>query len=113
MTKAKKDKLDAAPIAIQCLEANNMCLPESINKVLHIHVALKNDLGQLTKRVNELKSKIEMLPRKQPVLNADTDISQIQDKVDNLENSSRRANMFSGIKSGDAFEPWMSSVLYK
>lgn len=110
MTKMQEDKLDAVAAAVQRLEANNVNLTESINKVLQIHIALKNDLDQLTNRVHEIETKIKSLPSSQPVSNETADMFKIQDKLDDLENCSRQSNiLFFGIPDGDATESWEDS----
>ncbi|KAL1468415.1 hypothetical protein MTO96_041500 [Rhipicephalus appendiculatus] len=110
MTKTQEDKLDAVAAAVQRLEANNVNLTESINKVLEIHIAFRNDLDQLTNRVHEIETKVKSLPSTQPVSNVNADMSKIQDKLDDLENRSRRSNvLFFGIQDGNATEPWEDS----
>ncbi|KAH7985171.1 hypothetical protein HPB49_026570 [Dermacentor silvarum] len=100
----------AMGVSVNAQEDGEAPYVKAIKVVLHIHVTLKNDLQLLTKMVTELEAKLNTLPSKQPVSNENTDISKIQNKVDDLENRSRRLNvLFFGINDSNAAEPWENS----
>lgn len=123
MTKAQEEKLDMVFTTMQRLEASNVKLLESVNKVLCSHIELKNDLESLTKRVDEIEGKFESFSAQRALSSPDAsltkmqnqikdleskcasgasthhsssnqrDIALMQDKIDDLENRSRRSNL--------------------
>lgn len=136
MSKAQEEKLVYVFDAVKRMEASNISVLESVNKVLHIHITLKNDYESLSKRVMELESRVESSISAQIPANNDAKLSQMQsqiiemqskiqspghsvattshnnisvirDKIDDLENRSRRSNvLFYGIADGDPTESW-------
>lgn len=136
MTKPQEEKLDFVFDAVKRMEASNISLLESVNKVLHIHITLKNDYESLSKRVTELESRLESSISAQIPANNDAKLSEMQnqivvlqskiqscgsseattsrvnisiirDKIDDLENRSRRSNvLFYGIADGGPTESW-------
>lgn len=110
MTKEQEAKLDLVTNVVQRLEISNASVLDSINKLLQNHITLKDNLESLTKRVQELETKAEMSPPPQASVNVDENISKLQDKIDDLENRSRRSNvLFFGVTDTDESETWECS----
>ncbi|KAH8036365.1 hypothetical protein HPB51_025706 [Rhipicephalus microplus] len=109
MTKAQEEKLEMVHGAVLRLEANNASVLESVNKISQMHLELKTDLDSLTKRVQVLESKMESVTPTGACGN-NQGISNLQAKIDDLENRSRRSNViFYGIEDGERFETWETS----
>ncbi|XP_075555559.1 uncharacterized protein LOC142588016 [Dermacentor variabilis] len=110
MTKAQEEKLDLVAGSILRVEASNSALQESVNKVLHMHVELKNDLEKLTKRVLDLEQKVAAAPCAQSITSSDNGLVGVQEKIDDLENRSRRSNvLFYGLTDSARSETWEES----
>lgn len=134
MTKAQEKKLDFVFDAVKRLETSNVSVLESVNKVLHIHMGLKNDFELLSKRVTEIESRLESSVSAPLPVNSEEisrlqsqivdlqseihsgasgaapllgNMSNIENKIDELENRSRRFNvLFYGIADGGLSESW-------
>ncbi|XP_077497727.1 uncharacterized protein LOC144108342 [Amblyomma americanum] len=110
MTKAQEEKLDTVAETVLRLEASNATLIEAVTKVLNIHATLKTDLENLTKRVQELETKLELASSVSTSANHESGLSNIVNKIDDLENRSRRSNvLFYGIADSDSSESWETS----
>lgn len=93
--------------AVQRLEASNTSLLEGVNKILQVHITLQNDLQALTKRVEELESKSQLTASPGPSASSEPNISKMHEKIDDLENRSRRSNvLFYGISDTEKSEAW-------
>ncbi|KAH7986649.1 hypothetical protein HPB49_025872 [Dermacentor silvarum] len=67
----------------------------------------QNDLQALTKRVEELESKSQAIASPGASTSFQPDISKMQEKIDDLENRSRRSNvLFYGISDSNKSEAW-------
>lgn len=112
MTKAQEEKLDLVAGSILRVEASNSVLQESVNKVLQSHLEIKNDLEKLTKRVLELEQKFAAAPSAQSIACSDNGLVGVQEKIDDLENRSRRSNvLFYGITDSAKSETCEESEL--
>ncbi|XP_077497108.1 uncharacterized protein LOC144107795 [Amblyomma americanum] len=110
MTKAQEEKLDLVAGSILRLETSNAVLQDSVNKVLQIDADLKIDLEKLTKRVHDLEQKFATAPSAELVGNSDKGLANVQAKIDDLENRSRRSNvLFYGIDDPEKSETWEES----
>lgn len=110
LTKAQEEKLNLVFSTVQRLEASNATVLEAVNKVLLIHIDIKNDLDALTKRVSELETKPVVAASTVTGVSHDANFACMQEKLDDLENRSRRSNvLFFGITDTDPSETWESS----
>lgn len=62
-----------------------------------MHAALKTDLESLTKHVQELENKLESASSVDAPTTLESGFSGIINKIDNLENQSRRSNVLYGV----------------
>ncbi|KAH8037187.1 hypothetical protein HPB51_008869 [Rhipicephalus microplus] len=135
MTKSQEEKLNSVFDSVQRIEANNVSLLESVNQVSLLHATLKNDSESLTQRVGELEDKLQSMSTQHSSANGENiskmqaiidqlqskatgsdswlgpthekEPSRIQNKIDDLENQSRRSNLlFYGVTDTDGSESW-------
>lgn len=85
MTKAQEEKLDMVFNAVQRLETSNTNMLESVNKVLQMHIVLKNDLDSLTKRVKEVEGKLESLSSETTISSQNDNLTKIQNQIQDLK----------------------------